>query len=960
MNHTVSPPPDRPCRLFPAFLQSSTFLALLAVAMSWSSTGTLRAQVSGTIDIWPANNTVEVGTTRQFGAYVPINPSSVNWSVNGLVGGDTSIGTISASGLYKAPAAAPANSVLIIKAQSTAYPAAFKTTSLTVVRPYPWLWSVSPSAIQAGPYSVSLNGSNFAPDSVVQANGVDVPTVYHSKTKLVANGVANAVGSLVFTVRQPAPGPVTGNTASVTVAVPTVAVAVSPGTTSVQLGSTQSFMAAVTGAANTSVTWSVIGAGGGAVSSAGLYSAPAVLPSPSSVKVRATSVASPSVYGESTVILVAPPAVTISVSPSPVTVPLGTSKSFTATVSGAANTSVTWSVVGGSGNGSVTAVGLYTPPGTLPASPVILVRATSAANALATADAVVTLVPPPVLVFVTPASATVQVGSTKALGATVTGTTNKAVTWTVLGGTANGTVTAAGAYISPATMPASPAVVVRATSVADANSFADGTITLTPAPDYAALISAGRFLDQATFGPTAGDLALVQQVGIDAWLQQQFAMPATPIPVPAGDSVQDLQQWSLHNYTTAPDQLRQRMIYALSQIVAVSANKQIYAGAMLPWMNILSQQAFGNYKTLLLQVSKSSSMGKYLDLANSTKPVMGGGGANENYARELMQLFTIGLLQLKPDGSPVLDTNNVPIPTYTQADVAQLALALTGWTYATPPGGTSYGMNNEYHGAPMETWPANHATGAKSFAGINIPAGQTVDQDLQSVIDGLFNHPNTAPFIATRLIRSLVKSNPSGTYVQRVAGVFSATGGDLKATVTAILKDVEARNDTASVNDGRLKEPILHISGFLRALGGQFGAGQQLTYIYGYMAQSPLNPPSVFSWFSPLYHVPKSPLFGPEFQIYTPTEATLRGNMFHYILSNNGGDTTIDLSPFRAHGNDMAALVELANQTLLYGRMPAAMKQVIIDAAAPGYDAKTRIETVIYLTALSGQYAVQH
>jgi uncharacterized protein (DUF1800 family) len=960
MNHTVSPPPDRLRRLFPAFLRSTAFLSLLAVAMSWSSAGTLRAQVSGSIDIWPANNTVEVGTTKQFGAYVPINPSTVNWSVNGIVGGDTNFGTISASGLYKAPAAAPANSVLTIKAQSTAYPASSKTTSLTVVRPYPWLWSVSPSTIQAGPYSVSLNGSNFAPDSVVQANGVDVPTVYYSKTKLVANGVANAVGTLVFAVRQPAPGAVTGNTASVTVAVPTVAVAVSPGTTSVQLGSTQSFTAAVSGAANTAVTWSVIGAGGGSVTSAGLYTAPAVLPSPASVKVRATSVASPSVYGESTVTLVAPPAVNIAVSPASVTVPLGTSKPFTATVSGPANTSVTWSVVGGAGNGSVNAAGLYTPPAALPPSPVILVRATSAANALATADAVVTLVPPPVLVFVTPASATVQVGSTKALGASVTGTTNTAVTWTVLGGAANGTVTAAGAYVSPATMPASPAVVVRATSVADASSFADVAITLTPAPDYSALVSAGRFLEQATFGPTAADLALVQQVGIDAWLQQQFAMPATAIPVPAGDSVQDLQQWSLYNYTTAPDQLRQRVIYALSQIVVVSANKQIYASAMLPWMNILSQQAFGNYKTLLLQVSKSSSMGKYLDLANSTKPVMGGGGANENYARELMQLFTIGLRQLKPDGSPALDTNNVPIPSYAQSDVAQLALALTGWTYATPPGGTSYGMNNEYHGAPMETWPANHATGAKTFAGITIPAGQTVDQDLQSVIDGLFSHPNTAPFIATRLIRSLVKSNPSGAYVQRVADVFSATGGDMKATVTAILKDVEARNDTASVDDGRLKEPILHISGFLRALGGQFSAGQQLTYIYGYMAQSPLNPPSVFSWFSPLYHVPKSPLFGPEFQIYTPTEATLRGNLFHYILSNNGGDTTIDLAPFQPFGNDMPGLVDLANQRLLYGRMPAAMKQVIIDAAAPGYDAKTRIETVIYLTALSGQYAVQH
>ncbi|MSU34278.1 MAG: DUF1800 family protein [Pedosphaera sp.] len=182
----------------------------------------------------------------------------------------------------------------------------------------------------------------------------------------------------------------------------------------------------------------------------------------------------------------------------------------------------------------------------------------------------------------------------------------------------------------------------------------------------------------------------------------------------------------------------------------------------------------------------------------------------------------------------------------------------------------------------------------------------------------------------------------------------------MQAVVTAILTDVEARNDTPTVNSGRLKEPILHISGFLRALNGQFSISEQLTYLYSYMAQSPLNPLSVFSWFSPLYRVPKSPLFGPEFQIYSPTEGTLRGNLFHYILGNPGSDFTIDLSPFQALGNDMPELVELVNQRLLYGRMPAGMKQVLIDAAAPGYDVTTRIETILYLTALSGQYAVQH
>jgi uncharacterized protein (DUF1800 family) len=951
---------------WPAFqgwrLRPPSFLLFLAAAMFWLTVSRVRAQVYGAIDVWPANNSVELKGSRQFGAYVPISPSTIVWSVNDIPGGDTNVGTISATGSYKAPAVPPTPSVVTIKAQSTAFPSAFKTTSLTVTRPYPWLWSVSPSSLQVGAYSVSLNGSNFAPDSVVQANGVDVPTVFVSSTKVIANGVAAAVGTLQFTVRHPAPGAVSGNKVSATVAAPTVSVSVSPSTPTVTLGTTVAFSASVAGAANTAVTWSVPGgATQGSINSQGLYTAPNVLPSPATVKVRATSVAAPSVYSEATLTLVAPPAVSLAVSPSTVTVPQGTSRQFVSTLTGSANTAVVWSVVGGAANGSIGASGLFTPPAVLPASTVVLVRATSVVNPLVSADAVVTLTPPPVVVSVNPPTATVQVGTPKSFAAYVAGTPNSSVVWSVPGGPANGSISASGVYLPPAAVPANPTVAVRATSVADPSSFADALVTLSPAPDYAALLQDARFLEQSTFGPSPADLALVQQVGIDAWLQQQFALPASSIPVPANNSVQDLQRWILHHYTVAPDQLRQRVIYSLSQIVVVSADKQVYADAMLPWMNLLSTHAFGSYRDLLLEVSKSSSMGKYLDLANSTKPGMNGGGANENFARELMQLFTIGLWQLKPDGSQLLDTNSLPIPTYSQADVAQLSLALTGWTYATPPGGTAFSLNNEYHGAPMEVRPGNHATGAKSFAGIQIPAGQTVEQDLVSVIDGLMSHPNTAPFIATRLIRSLVKSNPSGAYIQRVAQIFADTDGDLKATVTAVLKDAEARDDVASANSGRLKEPILQVCGFLRALGGQFQPGQQLTYLFGYLAQSPLNPPSVFSWYSPMYRVPKSPLFGPEFQIYTPTEATLRGNLFYHILGNGGGgDVTLDLAQFQALGNDMPALVEKVNEKLLYGRMPAAMKQVLIDAASPGYDAKTRIETVLYLTALSGLYAVQH
>ena len=940
--------------------ERKTFRALITwfTLMFFGFYGTLlRAQVSGPMDMWPANGTVVIGTTQQFGAYVPITPNTITWWVNGKLGGDATCGTITPAGLYQAPAVAPTNSVLTIKAQSTAYPSSFKTTTLTVTRPYPWLWSVSPSSLQVGNYSVSFNGANFAPDSVAQANGVDISTTYFSSTKLVATGNAAAVGALKFTVRQPGPGTVTGNSVSATVKAVTVTVAVAPTSASVQLGNSKAFAATVTGNANTSVTWSVVGgAANGLITSGGLYSAPAAMPAVATVTVRATSVAAASVFADATVTLTAPPVVTVAVAPGSAAVQLGTTKAFSATVTGSLNLAVTWSVIGGAVNGVINPGGVYTAPAAMPASSTVTVRATSVANALMSADAAVTLLVPPVIVAVNPTTATVQLGNTKSFSASVTGTANTAVTWSVLGGAANGTVTAAGVFLPPATMPASVTVTVRATSVQDPASIGDATVTLAPATDYSALLAAARILEQTSFGPNDASLAQVQQLGLNSYLAQQFALPPTPIPVPADNSVGTLQQWQLHTFTTAPDQLRQRVGYALSQIIVVSANKNIYADAMLPWMNALNQNAFGNYRDLLRDVTKSSSMGKYLDLANSSKPI-NGSAANENYPRELMQLFSIGLWKLNQDGTLLVDSDGFAIPTYTQADVAQIALALTGWTYAQPAGGNVY----EWHGAPMVPQPGNHATGAKTFLGQTIPAGQTVDQDLESVLNILMNHPNIAPFIATRLIRSLVLSNPTPGYIQRVADVFSATGGDLKATVTAVITDSEARNDTAMATSGRLKDTILHTCSFLRVLNGQFNNPNQLLYIYAYMAQSPLNPPSVFSWFSPLYRVPKSPLFGPEFQVYSPTEATLRGNLFHYMLSNpESGDFTIDLSPYQPFGNDMPGLVDLVNQKLLYGRMTAAMKQALIDAATPGYDAKTRIETVLYLTALSGQYAVQH
>jgi uncharacterized protein (DUF1800 family) len=934
---------------------SAAVLALCSLLATGAS-----AQVAGQITVYPTTSSLEVTSTLQYTAYVPISPNTITWMVNNIPGGDATVGTISPTGLYKPPAVIPAANVLTVSAKSTAFPAQVGAASLTVTRPYPWLWSVSPTSFAVGTYKVTFNGANFAPDSQVLANGVVVPSTYQSSTSIVVNGSAAQAGTIVFAVRQPGPGAVTGNSVNATVKTAIVTVSVQPQASTVTLTKSQAFTATVGGTANTAVTWSVNNIAGGdaivgTISAGGVYTAPAAMPATTTVTVRAASVASPGTSGQATVTLLAP--MTVTVTPPSATVALGTTQAFASTVAGNANTNVTWSVNGTNGGsatvGTISAAGLYTAPAVMPASNTVTIRATSAVTASAFGQATVTLVPP-VKVTLTPNAVLVRLGDTQAFTPVVTGNADTSVTWTVnsiAGGSATlGTITAAGVYTPPAVMPASNAITIRATSVAAPSAFAQSAVTLAAKLPATAWLTGARFLEQSSFGPTPATLAHVQQIGIDAYLDEQFAMPETDIPAPADNGMGSMRQWALYNYSTAPDQLRQRVAYALSQIIVTSANKLIYADEIRPWMRTLSANAFGNYRTLLREVTTSPSMGKYLDLARSMKPTAVS-GANENYPRELMQLFSIGLWKLNQDGSYVKDAGDNQVPTYDQNTVRQVALALTGWVYT----GTAY----EDFSGPMVPRPANHDFSAKAFLGCDLPAGQSVDQDLDGVLDCLMQHPNIAPFIATRLIRALVTSNPTPAYITRVANVFAGvnggTPGDLKATVKAILLDPEARDDAGTPSSGRLKDAIQQTVGLVRLFNGQFGINNQITYLYDYMSQPILTPASVFSWYSPLYHIPKNPLFGPEFQIYSATDATERGNFFYSLL---GAGVTIPA--FAQYGNDMPGLVEAANQAFLYGRMPAAMKQAIVTAATPGYDAATRIQTVLYLTSLTGQYAVQY
>src|SRR5579885_1512187 len=294
-------------------------------------------------------------------------------------------------------------------------------------------------------------------------------------------------------------------------------------------------------------------------------------------------------------------------------------------------------------------------------------------------------------------------------------------------------------------------------------------------PDLISDRAAARFLDQATWGPTENSIRQLQRMGIKRWLDWQFSLNTSDIPDQSilaangntNTNLVPVQAAFVQNAITGEDQLRQRIAFALYEIWVVSQIGTPPAYAYPPYWRLFRDNAFGNYRDIIKAVTLSPAMGNYLNMANNNKanPARGT-SANENYARELMQLFTIGLVQLNADGTPVLDQNQNPVPTYDQSVVTNLAKALTGWTYPTAPGARPASNNPAYYFGQMFAVQANHDTTAKKiFNGITIPAGQTAEQDLDSVLNALMGHPTMAPFISQQLIQHLVTSNPSPDYI---------------------------------------------------------------------------------------------------------------------------------------------------------------------------------------------------
>ena len=502
--------------------------------------------------------------------------------------------------------------------------------------------------------------------------------------------------------------------------------------------------------------------------------------------------------------------------------------------------------------------------------------------------------------------------------------------------------------------------------------------------------AAARFLEQSTFGPTSSTIAQVQQSGFPAFLNSQFALSGSTYVDPATGvtSMLSTQQTFFTNALNNPDQLRQRVALALSEIW-VTSGFTVPPQGMAPYMRLLLQDAFANYRTLMYDVTLSPAMGRYLDMVNNDKPPAGQ-HANENYARELMQLFTLGLNQINEDGSLKLDGSGNLIPTYGQDQVEALALAFTGWTYPLAPGGTQQKHNPAYWIGQMVPVDTNHDMTAKTLlpvngAAVTLPAGQDALADMNGALDNIFAQPSLSPFVSRQLIQHLVTSNPSAGYIQRVAtafdnGRFSGDGatfgsgsrGDMQAVIAAILLDPEARRGddttTAGAGDGHLREPILFIAGILRAFAAASDGVAPTSAATG-QSQNPLDAPSVFNFFPPDYNIPGTNLFGPEFNLDTTATTLIRINFVNsFVYGSIGAGTTVDFTSWAnlsTNPSNTGQLIDSLNALLLHGSLSSSSRAAIVTAvnAVPGPAGSTqnlaRAKTAIYLFLSSSQYQVE-
>ena len=525
--------------------------------------------------------------------------------------------------------------------------------------------------------------------------------------------------------------------------------------------------------------------------------------------------------------------------------------------------------------------------------------------------------------------------------------------------------------VGPAFAPALPATEVN-------NAAADGPMS---PPD------AFRLLEQATFGPQLDDITEAGRLGPETWINQEMQKPATYLSrsLQQGDS----NRWNEYvnawwrNSVQAEDQLRQRVAFALSQIFVVSSLDGLgdEQEGLANYYDLLLKYSFGNYRDLLEEITLNPIMGEYLSMKGNRRPDPEKNiQPDENYARELLQLFSIGLVQLNDDGTPKLDESGQTIPTYDQATIEGFAHLFTGWHFANADD-FRWPSNSDYI-TPMTPWPEYHDTGEKKLLnGFVTAANQTPEEDLKQALDNVFNHPNVGPFISKQLIQRLVTSNPSPSYVRDVAAVFNSNAagerGSLASTIKAILMHREARLGHLDNPDtyGKIKEPLLRVTQLWRAFG-PVSIHREFNYAWAgnELAQSPLTSPSVFNFYRPDFAQPgairDAGLVSPEFQIIdetsiiTITSRTLANTIWSHSFKSDVDRNRIAINIQREMDiePDPDALLDHLDLLLLGGRMTPELRaetQALMDARDYQNAASQRVAEAIFLIASSPEAAIQ-
>ena len=535
-----------------------------------------------------------------------------------------------------------------------------------------------------------------------------------------------------------------------------------------------------------------------------------------------------------------------------------------------------------------------------------------------------------------------------------------------------------------------------------------------------------RLLEQASWGPTTAEVARVKSIGIRAYLGEQLNAPVTNpskgsnypdlafppddtnVGCPTGSppecgrdnyTMYPIQRTFYTNSLYGPDQLRQRVAFALHQILVVSGRDIVFPSRMTPYLQALDRGAFGNYRTLLQDITLNVAMGEYLDMRLSTRT-----NVNENFAREVLQLFSVGVNELNLDGTPKLDAQGVPIPSYTQTHVNEFTRLFTGWNWQAaiaagvtnfrdpmaPRGGTSHDFDPKTLLNGVVTVDCPNTSGAANIA--------CAQADLTAGLDNIFNHPNVGPFVGRQLIQHLVTSNPSPAYVERVARVFNndcdalyADGctnvrGNMKAVVQAILLDPEARGDVKTdPNYGKLREPAQYVNNVLRAFNvksfdktstsdGVLG-GRSTVDFAGVLDQPIYQPATVFSYYQPDYEVPGTKVLGPAFGILSTSTTLRRANNVNTLVytgvaptvapnTDRPRGTSLDLADLEALATNPGDIADRLNALLLHGTMSTQMRASLVTAmnAIPTTDAnfrRKRAQAAAYLVATSSQYDIQ-